>query len=86
MKTEDDWEELRKWEESRKQSNIDTYKIDISATEELQSRRKKMEKVYNPINNTLERLKKILIVIGTIVGILAVIIFCRLLARYRTLH
>lgn len=78
MKTEDDWEELRKWEENKKQNNIDTYKIDINATEQLQSRRRKIDKVYNPINNTLKRLKRVLIIMGTIVGILAIIIFCRL--------
>lgn len=75
MKNEDDWEELRKWEESRKQSNIDNYKIDINATEELQGRRKKMDKVYTPIDNTLKRLKRVLIGTGIIVGILAVIVF-----------
>ncbi len=78
MKTEDDWEELRKWEENKKQNNIDTYKIDINATEQLKSRRRKIDKVYNPINNTLKRLKRVLIIMGTIVGILAIIIFCRL--------
>jgi len=78
MKTEDDWEELRKWEENKKKNNIDTYKIDINATEQLQSRRRKIDKVYNPINNTLKRLKRVLIIMGTIVGILAIIIFCRL--------
>ena len=28
MENKQDWEELRKWEESKKQSNIETYKID----------------------------------------------------------
>lgn len=82
MENKDDWEELRKWEENKKQSDINTYKIDINATEELQNRRKKMDKVYNPINNTLRRLKRVLIVIGTIIGILAIIVFCRFMERY----
>ncbi len=83
MENKQDWEELRKWEESKKQSNIETYKIDINEIEELQNRRKKMDKILNPVNQTLVKVKKVLIILAAIIGILAFIIFVGYLASVR---
>lgn len=84
MGNKEDWEELEQWAQKDKQDKIDNYKFDISNTNELQSRRKKMDKVFNPINKTLESTKKVFIILASIVGILAFIIFVGWLSSVKT--
>lgn len=75
MESKEEWQELEQWAETQKQNKIDDYKIDITDNEQLRKETKKVDRIFDPLNRLLKKLKTISKLLAFLVISVATIVF-----------